>query len=213
MMALNSTLNESILFEGDENKSIEDASLVIRNGLVKFFSTMNEERNYSKDYEIILEATEESIKKYANSEYKFSAALEPNEIEQIKKALIGYANHNEKANEFKKEIIEDLTTFQKQIITTHKERIVKAAKEKEFYEKQLRIAEYEKNKLIMDRLAKIVWPYDAKTKEYDQKIAQLQAKVEQYTGKVETLKKLRPAANERDILLYKMHLREKFATL
>jgi hypothetical protein len=211
-MTLNSTLKDSILFEIDENKSIEDASLAIRNGLANFFSTMNEERDYAKDYERILDLTEESIKKYANSEYKFNTALEPNEIEQIKKALISYTNHNEKVNEFKIAILEDLTTFQKQILSIHRERITQNAKEKELCEKQLRILECEKNKLIMDRLAKIVWPYDAKTKEYDQQITQLQVKVEQYTSKIANLKAMRPAANEKDILLYKIQLREKFAT-
>lgn len=212
-MVLNSSFKDSILLdlEDAQNKSIEDASLVIRNGLVNFFSAMQEERDYSKEYEKILDLTEESIRKYTESEYKFNACIEPYEIDQIKKALISYTNNHEKTNEFKKEIIDDLTEFQKQILTGHKKRITEFVREKETCEKQLKILECEKNKLIMDRLSKIVWPYDAKTKEYDQKIAQLQAKIEQYTNKITNLKGMRPAANERDILLYKMHLREKFA--
>lgn len=210
-MALSNTLTDSLLFEIEENKSIEDASLAIKQGLVNFFSAMNEERNYAKDYERILDLTEESIKKYTDSEYKFNNTLEPNEIEQIKKVLISFSTTQKEINEFKNAILEDLTAFQKQIFITHKERIIETAKEKETCEKQLRIQECEKNKLIMDRLSKISWPYDAKTKEYDQKIAQLQAKMEQLTNKLTNLKATRPAANERDILLYKLSLREKFA--
>lgn len=207
-MALNATLKN---FEIEENKTIEDASHVLKSGLVNFLSAMNEKRNYAKDYESMLNLTEASIKKYAASTNKYSEYLEPNEIEQIKKALVEFSNNNEKTSEFKKEIIEDLASFQQQILTTHKKRIAELTKEKEICEKQLRIAECEKNKLIMERLSQIVWPYDAKTKEYDQKIAQLQAKVELYTTKIKNQKDMRPAANEKDILLYTMHLREKFA--
>lgn len=209
-MVLSNTLKDSLLFEVEENKSLENASLAIRKGLVNFFSEMNEERNYTKEYEKILNLTEESIKKYADSQYKFNTALEPNEIEQIKKALINFTTDQAKISEFKNEIIEDLTAFQKQILINHKQKISLIENEKESYEKQLRILEFEKHKLIMDRLAKISWPYDSKTKEYDQKIAQLQAKITQSTNKLENIKSTRPAANERDLLLYKMQLREKF---
>lgn len=207
-MALNTTLKN---FEIEENKTIEDASHVLKSGLVNFLSAMNEKRNYAKDYESMLNLTEASIKKYATSTHKYSEYLEPNEIEQIKKALVEFSNNNEKISEFKKEIIKDLASFQQQILTNHEERIAELAKEKELCEKQLRIVECEKNKLIMERLSQIVWPYDAKTKEYDQKIAQLQTKVEQYTTKIKNQKGMRPAANQKDILLYTMHLREKFA--
>lgn len=210
-MTLNAALKDSILFNIEENKPIEDASRALKGGLLNFLSAMNEERSYSKDNESMLDLTEASIKKYANSEYKVGRYLEPNEIEQIKKALVEFSKNHEKTAAFKQEIIEDLAAFQQQIFTTHKERIVEFAKEKENCEKQLRILECQKHQLIMDRLANIVWPYDAKTKEYDQKIAQLQAKVEQYTNKIKNQKEMRPAANEKDILLYTMHLREKFA--
>lgn len=210
-MTLNTALKDSILFDLEENKSIEDASSVIRSGLVKFFSAMKEEQSYTQDYARLVDLTEESISKYTSSQYKFTNCLEPNEIEQIKKALKKYTNDNEKVNAFKKEILEDLTAFQQNILTSHKERIIEVAKEKETCEKQMRICESEKNRLIMDRLSKIVWPYDETTKEYDAKIAQLQAKVQQYSNKIETLKTMRPSANERDILLFKLQLKEKFS--
>jgi len=212
-MALNYAFKDSILLdlENMENKSIEDASLVIRNGFVNFFSAMNEEKNYIQDSDNMLDIAEASIKRFADSQYKTNTYLEPYEIEHIKKALIDYVNNHEKSGSFKNEIIEDLTAFQKQILTNHKERITELTKEKGIFEKQLRILECNKNQLIMERLSQIVWPYDAKTKEYDQKTAQLQAKIQQYASKIENLKGMRPAANERDILLYTLHLKEKFA--
>lgn len=212
-MTLNASFKDSILYgdlEDTENKSVENASIAIQNGFVNFYPATKPEHSNSKEYEKILDLTELAIKKYANSQYKFASSLEPNEIEQIKKALNSYINNNEKVSEIKREILEDLTEFQKQIITNHREKVTELVKEKQSLEKQMMVLEYNKNKLIMDRLSKIIWPYDEKTKEYDQKIAQLQAKVEQYKNKIEKSKTMRPVANERDILLYKLHLKEKF---
>lgn len=211
-MAFNAALEESILLDfqnTENNKSVENATNAIKNGFVNFCSTIQEERKFSQDYAKIMDLMETTIKKYANSQYKFSTSLEPNEIEQVKKALNSYVNSNEKVNDFKRALLEDLTEFQHQILLNHKQRIIDTAKEKETHEKQIRLLECAKNKLIMDRLSQIIWPYDEKTKAYDIKIAQLQAKIQQ----IENQKCMRPAANERDILMYKMHLKEKFAEI
>lgn len=212
-MTLNAAFKDSFLLEleSTENKSVENATIAIKNGFANFYSTVKEEPEHNKDCEQVLNLTVIAIKKYANSHYKFNTSLEPNEIEQIKKALIGYVNNNDKVNALKKEILEDLTAFQNNILSNHKQKITELAKEKEACQKQLRIYECDKHKLIMDRLSKIVWPYDEKTREYDQKIAQLQAKVEQYVQKIANLNSMRPAANERDLLMYNLHLKEKFA--
>lgn len=212
-MTLSASFKDSFLLELEdvENKSVENATIAIKNGFANFYSTVKEEPEYTEDCEQVLNLTVIAIKKYANSHYKFNTSLEPNEIEQIKKALIGYVNNNDKVNALKKEMLDDLTTFQHTILTNHKQRITELEKEKNACKKELMIAECDKHKLIMERLSKIVWPYNEKTKEYDQKIAQLQAKIEQYSQKIENLKSMRPAANERDLLMYKLHLKEKFS--
>lgn len=211
-MAINAAFKDSLLLEIEENKSIEEASFILKQGLVKYFSTMQVEREYEQAREKMLNFTENSIKKYAYYSLKMNISLEPHEIEQVKKALVNYTCNCEKINELKKELLEDLTTFQYQIIAEQREIFLELINEKDNYEKQIKVLEYEKNKLIMERLSQIVWPYDAKTKKYDQKIAQLQVKVEQYAKKIENSKSMRPVATEKDLLLYKMHLREKFAT-
>lgn len=212
-MTLNAAFKDSFLLEleSTENKSVENATIAIKNGFANFYSTVKEEVDHTEDYEKMLDLTVNAIKKYSNSQYKFNTSLEPNEIEQIKKALISYVNNHEKAGSFKKEILEDLTAFQGHILANHKQKITELTKEKEACQKQLRIYECDKHKLIMDRLSKIIWPYDEKTREYDQKITQLQTKVEQYIQKIENLNSMRPAANERDILIYNLHLKERFA--
>lgn len=212
-MVANTKFNEYLKLELqdiEDSKSIKHAAELLRKGLVNYYSTVHEE-NFIADREKILNQTALSIKMYSNSYYKNVANIEPHEIEQIKKGLNNYANDQEQIKAFKKEIIEDLTEFQKQIKANHIKKITDLTKEKQLYEKQLRVLEFEKNKLIMDRLSKIIWPYDKITKEYDSKIAQLQAKVQHYVGKIQYLQAMRPTANEKDILLYKMHLKEKFA--
>lgn len=210
-MTLNAALKDSILFETEENKSIEEAGYILKQGLAKYFSTMQEEREFEQVREKMLNYTINSIKKYAYYSLKTHTFLEPYEVEQVKKALINYTSTGKQANELKKELLEDLTKFQHQIMNGQSEKLIELVREKDTLEKQIKVLEYEKNELIRERLAKIVWPYDAKTKKYDQKIAQLQAKVEQYAKKIENSRNMRAVATEKDILLYKMHLKEKFA--
>lgn len=210
-MALSSTFKDSILFETEETKSIEEAGYILKQGLAKYFSTMQGEREYEQARKEILNFTINSIKKYAYYSLKTHTFLEPYEVEQVKKALVNYTTNCEQADEFKQELLEDLTRFQHQIMGSQREKFMELINEKDNFEKQIKVLEYEKNTLVRERLAQIAWPYDAKTKKYDQQIAQLQAKVAQYTKKLENSKNMRPAANQKDILLYTMHLREKFA--
>lgn len=209
-MATNTAFNDYYKQEFEDLKTIKNAAESLKKGFVNYYSTIHEE-DITADYEKILKHTALSIKMYSNSHYKNSETLEPMEIEQIKNALNNYANDKEKIKTFKQALIEDLTEFQKQIKSNHIKKITDLTKEKQFFEKQIRVLEFEKNKLIMERLSKIVWPYDQKTKEYETKIAQMQSKVQHYTNKIESLEQMRPMANEKDILLYKMHLKEKFA--
>lgn len=215
-MTVNSTFEDCIAIgfqENEENKFAEQATNAIKSNLVSYCSTTkeNSEPESEADYEKILNLTALSIKMFANSHYKPSAYLEPNEIEQIKISLNNYTNCHEKIDVFKKEIIDDLTEFQKQIKTNHIQKIVDLTKEKQLCEKQIRVLDCEKHKLIAERLSKIVWPYDEKTKEYDNKISKLQLQIQKYTNKIEDIQKMRPAANEKDILMYRIHFKEKFA--
>lgn len=168
------------------------------------------EENVTLDYEKILSMTSLSIKMFANSFYKASEFLEPSDIEQIKESLNNYVNNSEKVTEFKNAILNDLTKFQKQIKVNHVQKIAELERQKQICEKNLRVIEYNKKKLVMDRLAKVIWPYDAKTKEFDVKIASLQLQLQKYAQKIEELVQKRPAANEKEILLYRMYLNEKY---
>lgn len=164
----------------------------------------------SADCEKILKMTALSIKMFANSYYKKSQFLENSDIEQIKDSLNNYAKNNDKVKEFKNTIIDDLTAFQKQIKTNHVQKLADLSKEKQLCERKIITIEFEKNKLIMDRLSKVVWPYDEKTKAYDAQVTALNIKVEKLKQKIVELQQMKPVADEKDILVYKMHLKEKY---
>ncbi len=166
-----------------------------------------------EDYGKIFKQTTLSIKKFANAYYKTTTMIEPRDIEQIKVALNNYACKDVKVKEFKRELIEDLTAFQNQINTNYKERIAENKRKKQICERQIQVLEVEKNKLIMDRLSRIEWPYDSKTKEYDTKIAMFELQATQFGQKAEQMQQMRPMANEKEILIYELKLKEKFACL
>lgn len=207
-------LNDCVAFgvqNNEDDKTIKNATNAIKNDLVNYCSKINEEQEISSDYQRILKSIIISIKMFANFYYKNSTYLEISDIEHIKDSLNNYENKNKKINEFKQKLIEDLTQFQTEIKTKHIQRINDLIKERQFCEKQVKVLEFEKNKLITIRLSKIIWPYDKKTKEYDSKIAQLELKTQQCINKIENLRKMKPIANEKDILIYNLHLKEKFA--
>jgi len=163
-----------------------------------------------EDCNKVVNHTTLALKKFSNSQFKMTTSLDASDIEQIKNALKNFACECEHSKQIKNEIINDLTAFQKQINTTHFQNIAEYAKQKQAFEKEVKVLDYAKNKLISDRLSKILWPYDSKTKEYETKIAALQTKIQQCEQKIAYSKKMRPVANAKDILLYEMKLKEKY---
>lgn len=179
--------------------------------MVNFFSTVQQD-DLKVEYEKLLKLTAMSVKMHSTSYYKAFTSLEPAEIEKIKNALENYKNDNAKVNDFKAELINDLTNFQQEIKSNQIQKLNELRKQRQLMERQLRILSVEKHKLIMDRLSKIAWPYDEKTKDYDRKISQLEKQLEQNEQKIINLKAMRPMANEKEILMYQLHLKEKFGS-
>lgn len=172
---------------------------------------ISESEDLMQDYAKILKMTNLSMKMYANIYYKTLTYLEPSDIEEIKKALNNYRNQREKIEEFKQDIIFDLTEFQQQIKNNHTKKIVDWTKKKLLYEKQISILIAEKENLIKARISQLIWPYDRKTKSYDTQIKLLKIKAQKCVQKAVELQSMRPAADERDILLYQMHLKDKYS--
>lgn len=163
-----------------------------------------------QDYTKILRMTNMSIKMYSNIYYKTLTYLEPSDIEAIKQALNDYHNRKEKVEEFKQDIIVDLTEFQQKIKNDHTQRIVEWTKKKILYERQIAILVKEKEQRIKQMISNLQWPYDRKTKSYDTQIKLLRIKAQKCVQKAAEYQALRPAANEKEILLFQMHLKEKY---
>lgn len=175
------------------------------------FVSVTQDDDLRKEYREILAHTTTSIKACANSNYKSHEFLEESDIEKIKSSLNKFVNNDEKVNQFKKALIDDLTNFQKQIKINHAQNIADLVEEKQFCEKQIKIFEFAKHKLVMNRLAKIEWPYDEKTKEYDKKIETLDAKLKKIEQDIELSKTMRPMVKEKEIMAYQAQLEKKFA--
>jgi len=183
----------------------------------KKFRTFNMICNTNEDVladykQVLLQATM-SIKILSKSYYKETPYLEACDIDQIKNALGKYKSESKDINDFKNTLINDLTDFQNQIETNHTKKLNDLDKEKDFYERQIKVFEAEKQKLVINLLSKILWPYNSKTHEYDNKIAALQAKVQNCEIKLYETKNTKPTANEKDILIYQLHLKEKYSNI
>lgn len=152
-----------------------------------------------------------AIKTYSNSFEKSCVALNCSDIEQIKTNLTYYASRHKSYTKIVDEIIDDLSKFQKRLRINHYTKIGALKIEKEKLEKEVVLKDFEKNKLIMDRLSKIMWPYDSKTAEYESMISNLKVRIQRYKQSILEQQTLEPAAGEKDILLYRMHIQEKFA--
>ena len=209
-MTTNFALNNYMALELKNSKDAETLANITNVIKSNFKEFKLPEEDISKDYNGLLSQAILMLKNFSNASWKNSKFLNATDIDQIKVVLKNYKNNSTRVVEFKKELIADLTGFQNQIKTNHAQKLDDYKKKHRLCRIQLAGLDAEKNALIMERLSKIVWPYDAKTKEYDNKIAKLEALEKQYARKIEDMKKTQPMANERDILLYQMHLKEQY---
>jgi hypothetical protein len=181
-------------------------------GFIGKMVSLTADNEYVTETTKMLSLVSASIETLSNDvRYKASQFIEAADIEQIKATLKKYTNNNEKVKSFKKMLIEDLTNFEQQIKVNHVQKIEALRKEKQFLERQLKVLDFAKHKLIMDRLSRIEWPYDAKTKEFDTKISALEFKIKRLGEKIEEANKFRPLAREKEILMYQIKLKEKYS--
>lgn len=159
----------------------------------------------------LVKFTAMSVRMLTNSYYKATPFIETTDIEHIKQSLANYANKDDKLQEYKDAIINDLTDFQNQIKSNHVQKLTTLVKEQQQIERQINVLTTAKAQLVKERLSKVLWPYDAKTKAYDAKAAALQITNQKYLQKIEDMKRSKPLASEKDIIIYQMQFKEKFS--
>lgn len=205
-MAANATMRNYSVLEFLDEISTSDSEKIVTEICNEKYKEESKE-----DYNEVLAYASRSIKAHANASYKSHTFIEVSDIEKIKDALNQFANKNDKVAQFKKELINDLTSFEMQIKIDHAQNLIELAEEKQFCQKQIQIFEFGKQKLIRERLAKMAWPYDSKTKEYDKKIEILNEKLSKIEQTIEEAKAMRPMAKEKEVLAYQQQLINKFS--
>lgn len=166
--------------------------------------------NFEHEYTRVVNLTSLSVKTFAYSFTKEQAFLDKGDIDKIKNALNNYVNDNEKVNSFKNELIEDLNQFQKGIESKHAKQIAEYKNQKQIYENEMRTVWTERDNLATTGFSKIFGNNNSKLKEYESKLILLRSKIAQLNQRIQELEKSLPIANEKDILMYQMHLKEKY---
>lgn len=159
------------------------------------------------DIDVIVRRIASAMNRIANLGYKGSTFIEPGEVEQLKKDV--FRNENIEYG-LKIELEAELTKFQQEITTHYKEAIKEYTSKIKYCETQIRVIEMSKKEIISKRLSKMLWPFDANTKACDNKIAAFKIQASRYTQKLADIEQMRPAANEKDIVMFQLKLKEKF---
>lgn len=147
-----------------------------------------------------------SINDVAGASAKGSKFIEPYEIEKIKKNLTHFEARSEKLTAIKNE----LEKFGSQIKMNYVNKIDEAMKGRAGCLEQIEMLTNARQEVIKKRLLQLTWPYDEKTKTYERKIAALKIRVAKYNYMIKQLSGMRPAANEKDILMFQVKLKSKF---
>lgn len=170
------------------------------------FSLQQEEIYSDANVELIVGKIANAMNSTANLNFKGSTFLEPSEVEDLKRILDEEICDSNIKIQFKRE----LTNFQEKIKTDYIQQVNDLKEEKLFCESQIDMLDVAKKKIVMDRLAKMCWPYDEKTRAYDRKIEALGIQVKKIDMKIEKIMSMRPAAKEKDILIFQHQLKQKF---
>ena len=175
---------------------------------VEFVSTT--ENKSALEISKLVKMTSMSINTSANAQFKTRCYLTPHDVETIKDALNNFTSKDVTVNNFKAQLISDLTDFQDKIVTNHIATLRKLRSEKALLEKSARDLDAAKNKIVMDRLSKIQWPYNEVTKQIDSKIAVINVKTAKYAKRIQELEETKPVAEEKDLILYQMEMKQKY---
>lgn len=199
--------NEIILLVGNEDqKEINNAADLLAMNIQNSFGAAILEKTAEPSYDEIINKVTSAIKTKASSQYKGTNFIEPIEIEEIKKMLIT----EDCANNQKSELEKELTRFQEEITNNYYHTLTELKETIIDSKTQIERLEEVKKQVVMKKLSKMSWPYDENTKKYDAKIANLKIQLARAEQKLEEIEAFTPAANEKDILLFQVQLKDKF---
>jgi len=169
--------------------------------------TNSKELTLEDNLDEIINMVVSKMNSIASLSYKCSKFLEPVEIKKIQESLKIHVEKSENIKAVKNE----LELFQEQIQIVYERRISQQKKERLYYEDQINRLETAKKEVMGANLSRMLWPHDERTKRFNTTIASLKAKIVKCNFKLRQLTSMRPAANEKDILVFQMQLKNKFA--
>lgn len=195
--------------ETDEQKPLKEQKSSQTDGDIIAFNVISETQSevFEVDFDHVINAVVASITKTANIPTKGVPFIEPIEIENIKNSLDRVSGNNEAFAEVKNE----LTNFQNQIKSNYAKKVKDYNIERMAYDREILMLEEAKKEIVMARASKMLWPFDEKTRAIDKKVEVLKIKSQRCAQKVSDILTMRPAANEKDLLIFKSQLKEKFS--
>lgn len=171
--------------------------------------TTNETDHF--DVAEILTYTTDALHNLTNSKAKAVKGLDLYDLEQIKSSLVNVTVADDHTERIKNSIIADLNDFKEYITVSYIKDVEAYKKQKIFYERQINVLETQKRWRIIELLSKISWPFDESVNELESQIEVLRVRVLKCAQRILQAGRIRPRADVKDVLMYQLELRKKYA--
>lgn len=197
---------DEIVFIIGGEEEIDQQNEVLRSNIENSFGSASLDNLSEVAFDLLVDKIASALKAVATQQFKRSTFIEPLEIEKIKKTIA-----SENCNDAKKaELENELTKFQNEITANYKQKLNELDEKRIATENQLLAITKLKNSLVMKRLSQMLWPFNAETAKYETKIEALKILLAKCEQKIQDIEAMRPAAGEKDLLLFQVQLKEKF---
>lgn len=197
--------DEIIFIIGGQEEADEKEAVLLAN-IENSYGSVNMDEFSEAAFDLLVNKIASALNTVATQQFKGNTFIEPLEIENIKKSIKTENCSNEKKAELEKE----LTKFQNEITANYKQKLAELDEKRIAIENQLLTLTKIKNSLVMKRVSQMLWPFNAETAKYESKIASLKIQLAKCEQKIQEIEAMRPAAGEKDLLLFQVQLKEKF---
>lgn len=158
--------------------------------------------------DLIVNAITSEINYFACLSHKTFKFVEPKEIEVIKNVILKIYRVPTKTREA---LENELTKFEEEIKQDFRVKVLEYNEKRIACEEQADKLQTEKKKFILRNLLKFSSSFYKSIEIFDRKIKKLKMQANRYSDYIMLTGVTRPVAQEKDILLFKIHLKQKFA--
>lgn len=198
-----------ISFISGGNANVKEQTIENQSQDIIAFNVANSFENevYEVDFNHVINAVVSAMSKTANQPVKGRAFIEPCEIEEIKNSLDKEISDTKAAEAVR----EELTNFQNKITADYRNKVKEFNAEKIRIENEIDALMIAKSDLVNQRLQNFQWPFNDTTRSIDAKIERLKLMARKCIMKADEVLQMRPAASEKEILMFKAQLQEKLS--